>query len=200
MWIMQEIITEIQPDFIIETGTWMGGSAFYYATLLKHVNPKGKIITIDIAPKVSTSMKMLEENPSQYNMVKCIFDDYIEVITSNSIDPELIKQLKERTKNKKVMITLDSCHNYEHVIQELNLYSELVSPESYIVVQDTFLDEKQIWLAKWATCGPLKKRAGPRKAVEEFLKKNNDFKIDKSREKFLFTFYPSGYLKKVKNN
>jgi cephalosporin hydroxylase len=199
MWIMQEIITEIRPDFIIETGTFAGGSAVYYATILKQVNNKGKVITVDIDPKprMVNINKLKKEDDVLYNRVQEISDKYIEFITSNSVDPALIERLKEQTKNKKVLITLDSCHSYEHVLNELILYSQLVSPGSYLIVQDTFLDDKDEWIEKYAKCPGWKIKKGPMKAVHEFLEKNRDFKVDKSRERFLFTFYPSGYLKKI---
>jgi cephalosporin hydroxylase len=198
MWIMQEIITEIRPDFIIETGTFAGGSAVYYATILKQVNNKGKIITVDIDPKprMININKLKKEDDVLYNRVQEISDNYIEFITSNSVDPALIERLKEQTKNKKVLVTLDSCHSYEHVLNELILYSQLVSPGSYLIVQDTFLDDKEEWIEKYAKCPGWKIKKGPMKAVNEFLGENRDFKVDKSRERFLFTFYPSGYLKK----
>jgi cephalosporin hydroxylase len=202
MWIMQEIITEIRPDFIIETGTCSGGSALYYATILKQVNNKGKVITIDIDPKprMDNINKLEKEDEHLYNTVKEISDNYIEFITSNSVDPALIERLKEQTKNKKVLVTLDSCHSYEHVLKELILYSQLVSPGSYLIAQDTMLDDKEEWLEKHATCPGYKIKAGPMQAVKEFLKENHDFKVDKSKERFLFTFYPSGYLKKIQRN
>ena len=198
LWIMQEIITEIRPDFIIETGTFAGGSAAYYATILRQVNSKGKVITIDIdaKPRTVNINKLKKEDDLLYNRVKEISHNYIEFITSDSVDPALIERLKEKTKNKKVLVTLDSCHSYEHVLNELTLYSQLVSPGSYLIVQDTFLDDKQEWIEKYAKCPGWKIKGGPLKAVHEFLGENRDFKIDKSRERFLFTFYPSGYLKK----
>ena len=198
MWVMQELITNIRPDFIIETGTAAGGSALYYATILKEVNSNGKVITVDIDPHVEQiSFKRLQENPPLYRKVKNIFDDYIEIITSNSVDPALIKHLREQTKGKKVMVTLDSCHNYEHVLKELFCYSELVSPGSYLIVQDTFLDEKEEWVEKYAGCSGwgYTIKGGPRKAVEEFLMDNHDFIADRSCEKFLLTFYPSVFEK-----
>jgi cephalosporin hydroxylase len=199
MWIMQEIITEIRPDFIIETGTFAGGSAVYYATILKQVNNKGKVITVDIDPKprMVNINKLKKEDDVLYNRVQEISDNDIEFITSNSVDPALIERLKEQTKNKKVLITLDSCHSYEHVLNELILYSQLVSPGSYLIVQDTFLDDKDEWIEKYAKCPGWKIKKGPMEAAKEFLEKNRDFKVDKSRERFLFTFYPSGYLKKI---
>ncbi|MCX5897521.1 MAG: CmcI family methyltransferase [Proteobacteria bacterium] len=199
MWIMQEIITEIRPDFIIETGTFAGGAALYYATILNQVNNKGKVITVDIDPKprIFNINKLKKDNDLLYKTVKELNDNYIEFITSNSVEPALIERLKKQTKNKKVLVTLDSCHSYEHVLKELTLYSQLVSPGSYLIAQDTFLDDKEEWIEKYAKCPGWKIKGGPRKAVNEFLRENRDFKVDKSKERFLFTFYPSGYLKKV---
>ncbi len=199
MWIMQELITEIRPDFIIETGTFAGGAALYYATILKQVNNKGKVITVDIdpEPRMFNINELKKNNALFYNTVKEINNNYIEFITSNSVDPALIERLKKQTKNKKVLVTLDSCHSYEHVLKELTLYSQLVSPGSYLIAQDTFIDDKEEWIEKYAKCPGWKIKGGPKKAVNEFLRENRDFKVDKSRERFLFTFYPSGYLKKV---
>jgi len=199
LWIMQEIITEIRPDFIIETGTFAGGSAAYYATILRQVNSKGKVITIDIdaKPRMVNIKKLKKEDDLLYNRVKEISHNYIEFITSDSVDPALIERLKEKTKNKKVLVTLDSCHSYEHVLNELTLYSQLVSPGSYLIVQDTYIDDSEEWLeTHTADCPGKKIKGGPLKAVKEFLKEHRDFKIDKSKERFLFTSYPSGYLKK----
>lgn len=199
MWIMQEIISEIRPDFIIETGTCSGGSAVYFASILKQVNKQGRVITIDIMPdrRIDSFNKLKNDNEHLYNTVKEISDNYIEFITSNSVDPSLIERLKEQTKNKKVLVTLDSCHSYEHVLQELTLYSQLVSPGSYLIAQDTLLDDDEKWLERHATCPGYTIKAGPMQAVNEFLKLNRDFNVDKSKERFLFTFYPSGYLKKM---
>ncbi len=203
MWITQEIIAEIRPDFIIETGTLCGGSALYYATILKQVNNKGKVITVDIdtKPRIDAINNLIKENDRLYNTVKEISDNYIEFITSNSVDPALIERLKEQTKNKKVLVTLDSCHGYEHVLNEITLYSQLVSPGSYLIVQDTYIDDNEEWLeTHTADCPGKKIKGGPLKAVKEFLEKNHDFKVDKSKERLLFTSYPSGYLKKIQRN
>ena len=105
----------------------------------------------------------------------------------------MINAISKKVKNHTVLVTLDSCHAKEHVLKELNLYSPFVSLNSYIIVQDTFFDVFPDLKPIYAFTGP-----GPLKAVEEFLKTNNDFEIDHSREKLLVTYYPSGYLKRVR--
>jgi len=202
MWMIQEMITEIQPDVIIETGTLGGGSALYYASILKEVNENGKVITIDIAPVVDEWIEKIKATPHMHRRVEALFRDRIEVITSNSVDPKLVADLAERVRGKRVMVMLDSCHNYEHVLKELELYSPMVSVGSYIIVQDTIIDKgiaagSQL-MKEAAQCPGYEQTGGPGKAATEFLAKNDNFEIDQSRERFFVSFFPSGYLKRIK--
>ncbi len=87
------------------------------------------------------------------------------------------------------MAILDSDHHKEHVLRELEIYSKFVTRESYIIVEDTNINGHPVR----SKFGP-----GPMEAVKEFLKMNDDFIIDRSREKFYLTFNPDGYLKKMK--
>jgi cephalosporin hydroxylase len=92
---------------------------------------------------------------------------------------------------KKIMVILDSDHSKEHVLKELNFYHGLVSKGSYLVVEDSNLNGHPVH-SGWGT-GP-----GPMEAIEEFLPEHPEFVIDKTKEKFLMSFNPNGYLKKVK--
>jgi cephalosporin hydroxylase len=89
----------------------------------------------------------------------------------------------------RIMTILDSDHHKEHVLRELEIYSKFVTKESYIIVEDTNINGHPVR----STFGP-----GPMEAIKEFLKMNEDFMIDRSREKFYLTFNPDGYLKKMK--
>jgi cephalosporin hydroxylase len=202
MWVIQEMIVEIQPDFIIEAGTFAGGSALYYASILKEVNERGKVITIDIEPRVDEWIEKMEVTPYAHDRVEALFDDRIEIIKSNSVDPELVEALAQRVEGARVMVMLDSCHNYEHVLKELELYSPMVSVGSYIIVQDTIIDEGIAagfeLMKNAARCPGYEEQGGPARAVEEFLAKSEDFSVDSSRERFLVTMFPSGYLKRTK--
>ena len=202
MWIIQEMITEIRPDFIIEAGTLAGGSALFYASILKEVNDQGKIITIDIEPRVDAALRNLEKQPELHRRVTEIFARYIEVVTSNSVDPALIAELTERVAGKTVMVMLDSCHNYGHVMKELELYSPLVSVGSYIIVQDTIIDagiaQGSAFMAEASECPGYTVTGGPGKAAAEFLAGNDGFAADPSRERFGVTMFPSGYLQRLR--
>lgn len=176
-WVMQEIISEVKPDFIIETGTGYGGTALFYATVLEKVNENGKVITVDIqphSPKVAAFKTWREK---------------VRFIQGSSTSPDVIDAIAKQVKGHKVLVTLDSDHSKAHVLKELNLYSDFVSVNSYLVAQDTNIDK----LKAMPGFGP-----GPMAAVKEFLKSNKNFIVDRNRERYILTNHPSGFLKRVK--
>jgi len=113
----------------------------------------------------------------------------VEMIVGSSVDPKVTDQVAQEVLGKKVLVTLDSLHTRDHVLKELEIYSKLVSPGSYLVAQDTNINGNPVLPA----FGP-----GPHEAVQEFLRTHDNFVVDHSREKFLLTFYPGGWLKRVK--
>jgi cephalosporin hydroxylase len=176
-WSMQEIISEIRPDYIVETGTANGGTSLFYADVLSSVNPEGRVITVDVQQHVEDASKLP------------MWKERVEMIVGSSVDPRVTDQIARAVSGKKVLVTLDSLHTRDHVLRELEIYSKLVSPGSYLVVQDTNINGHPVAPGS----GP-----GPGEAVEEFLKTHDNFQVDRSREKFLLTFYPGGWLKRVK--
>jgi cephalosporin hydroxylase len=177
MWAIQEIIAETRPDFIVETGTFKGGGAVFYASILQYVNPAAKVITVDIKPQFEDAARLK------------LFQERVEFIEGSSVSDEVIARIAARIKGGRVMVTLDSDHHMDHVLKELRLYSKFVSPGGYLIVQDTSHNGH-----------PLKTTygKGPMEALDEFLKGDKDFERDESREKFLLTFHPKGYLKRIR--
>lgn len=176
-WNMQELISEIRPDYIIETGTMNGGTTLFYAEVLSYWNPNGRVITIDIAPQI--------EEASQ----RPLWQKRVEMIVGSSTDPKVTDHVAQEVQGKKVLVTLDSLHTRDHVFDELQVYSKMVTPGSYLVVQDTDLNGHPVKPG----FGP-----GPMEAVQDFLKTNDNFIVDREREKFMLTFYPGGWLKRIK--
>ena|SRR5689334_4975503 len=170
LWIYQEIIAELRPDLIIETGTLMGGSALYMAHLLD-ITGKGEIITIDIQARTPRP-----DHPR------------IKYVTGSSTDAGLIQSLLADRPDETRLVILDSDHSKAHVLNELHLLSPYVSLGSYLIVEDTNLNGHPAF----PSFGE-----GPYEAVEEFLSTRTDFAVDRSREKFLLTFNPKGYLKRI---
>ncbi len=121
----------------------------------------------------------------------------IQLLQGSSVSAEVISEVKKRVGDKKTLVILDSNHAYEHVKQELELYSPLVQKDSYLIVFDTVIDD----LADELSSGrPWGYRNGPKKAVQEFLLKSKRFEIDHDiQNKLMITAAPSGYLKCVLN-
>src|ERR1035438_7219347 len=124
---MQELIWEIKPDLIIETGIAHGGSLIYYASLLELIG-KGEVLGIDIDIR-EHNKKKIEEHPMYKR---------IHMLEGSSVTQEMVDRISPFTRGKKsILICLDSNHTHEHVLAELNLYAPFVTPGSYIVVFDT---------------------------------------------------------------
>ena len=167
----QEIISETRPDVLIEAGTYKGGSAFYFASLFDLLG-KGRVITMDI-----------EDFPDKPKHPR------IEYLVMSSISDEAVRHIKAEVKPEdRVMVSLDSNHTVQHVSRELQIYSQLVSKGCYLVVEDTNINGHPVNFAY----GP-----GPMEAVEAFITKNHNFEIDRSREKFMLTVSPKGYLRRI---
>jgi len=184
---MQEIIWQIQPDLIIETGVAHGGSIVYYASLLELIGKDGIVVGIDIDIR-KHNRELIETHP----MFK-----RIKLIERSSISNETIKEVEQIVKTKnRIMVCLDSNHTHEHVLKELQLYSNFVTTGSYCVVFDTIIEDMPadyIWNRPWG------KGNNPKTAVWEFLKTNDNFIIDKNIEnKLLITVAPDGFLKRIK--
>ncbi|WP_018614943.1 cephalosporin hydroxylase family protein [Segetibacter koreensis] len=184
---MQEIIWEVKPDLIIETGIAHGGSLIYYASLLELIG-KGEVLGIDIDIRKHNKAE-IEKHP----MFK-----RIKMLEGSSISEDIIGQVKSIAKDKqKILVILDSNHTYDHVLRELELYSPFVSLSSYIVVFDTIVEDLPANYFKEER--PWGIGNNPKTAVFEFLKKNTDFVIDKEIDnKLLISVAPQGYLKRIK--
>jgi len=172
LWIYQEIIFETRPDVIVEAGTRLGGSAYFFACvfdLMKH----GRVLTIDV-----------QDHPGRPR------HERITYLLGSSTSDEMIQEVRSLIREgEKVMVSLDSDHSKTHVLDELSLYGSLVTVGNYLVVEDTDINGHPVR----PKFGP-----GPMEALEEFLEKKPNFVSDISREKFGMTFNPRGYLKRIR--
>lgn len=175
LWLYQEMLWELRPDVIIECGTFHGGSALYYAKLFDMMDLDGEIITIDVDP--------MPDMPVHKR---------ITYLVGSSTSSEIVGKVKELIEDKKkIMVILDSDHSKEHVLKELELYHGFVTPGSYLVVEDSNINGHPVYSGFGQ--GP-----GPWEAMEAFLPGHPEFVPDKTKEKFLMSFNPNGYLKRIK--
>lgn len=183
---MQEIIWSVKPDLIIETGIAHGGSLIYYASLMELIG-KGEVLGIDIDIR-EHNRKEIESHP----MIK-----RIKMMQGSSVDSSLVADVRKYAEGKgSVMVCLDSNHTHSHVLDELNFYSPLVTPGSYMVVFDTIVEDlpdNYLPDRAWA------RGDNPKTAVFEFLKTHPEFIIDTEIDnKLLVSVAPQGYLKRIK--
>lgn len=169
LWIYQEILHELRPAAIIETGTASGGGALFLASLCDLLG-RGEVITVDIEER---------RRPSHPRLT---------YVSGSSTAPEVVARVKELVGDRApVLVILDSDHSRTHVLEELQRYAPLVTSGSYLIVEDTNVNGHPVL----PDFGP-----GPMEAVEEFLATSGEFSVDAGREKFMLTFNPRGFLRK----
>lgn len=185
---MQEIIWNVRPDLIIETGIAHGGSLVYYASLLEMIGGDAYVVGIDIDIRAH-NREAIEAHPMSRR---------IRMIEGSSVSDEVASQVAGHVKGKEsVLVALDSNHTHEHVLDELRIYSPHVTRGSYIVVFDTLVEDMP---AELVGDRPWGIGNNPKTAVHEFLSGTDKFEIDKNIEsKLMITVAPDGYLKRVKD-
>jgi cephalosporin hydroxylase len=188
---LQEVIFQLQPDVIVETGVAHGGGLIFYASLCKAMG-KGRVVGVDVEIRAH-NRKALEEH---------FLSSYLTLIEGSSIDPTVIAQVEKQVRNAdRVMVTLDSAHNKAHVLAELEAYAPIVSVGSYIIAMDGIMEQ----VAGAPRTNPDWTWNNPRQAVLEFLKANPDFVLEEPP--FLFnegsvrsrvTYWPGAFIKRVR--
>lgn len=199
---MQELIWEVKPDLIIETGIAHGGSLIMSASMLALLdmceaiesgavldpkNSKRKVLGLDIDIR-QHNREAIESHP---------MSSRIQMIQGSSIAPEVIEQVRAVATNyQRVMVCLDSNHTHDHVLAELEAYAPLTSVGSYCVVFDTIVEDMPKTMFPDRPWGP---GDNPKTAAREYLKTHLEFEIDKSIDhKLLISVAPDGYLRRVK--
>lgn len=177
----QEIIFDTKPNVIIETGTCMGSSAtFFLDTMIACKIENPKVISIERLPYI-------REAPDTLG---------ITFLVGSSLEPNIFNTVQSLiNKTDKIMVSLDSDHIEDHVLKELNLYSNLVSEGCYLVVEDTFLGEYGVFTTDDESRFRPDTGKTPKDAVDRFLFTNKNFVIDTNRNK-LISMNPNGYLLK----
>lgn len=188
---MQEIIWQVKPDLIIETGIAHGGSLIFSASMLELIanctGHQGEVLGLDIDIRAH-NRAAIEAHP--------LFKR-ITMLEGSSIAPDIIAQVHAKAKDKKcILVCLDSNHTHEHVLAELEAYAPLTSVGSYCVVFDTLIEDMPDNLYPDRPWG---QGNNPKTAVWEYLKTHDEFEIDQSiHNKLLITVAPDGYLKRVR--
>ena len=173
LWVVQEIIWETGVDTVIEIGVRHGGTTLWLSDVLANFRgANARVISIDLeAPAIA-----LPEN--------------VRFICGDSIAPATVAEAKSLSAGRKTMVIADGDHAAEHVLAEMRLYGPFVTEGCYFVAEDGIVD-----VMEWKSYTP-----GPSVAAEQFVRENDEFVIDRSREKFLLTYAPNGFLKRVRRS
>ncbi|BCF90131.1 MULTISPECIES: cephalosporin hydroxylase family protein [Paraburkholderia] len=199
---MQELIWEVRPDIIIETGIAHGGSLILSASMLAMLDlcdaiergemldpskPRRRVVGVDIDIRAH-NRAAIEAHP---------LANRIDLIQGSSVAPDVLEQVYKHAEGcKSVLVCLDSNHTHEHVLAELEAYAPLVTPGSYCVAFDTIIED----LPRDAFPDrPWDHGDNPKTAVWAFVEKHPEFEIDRQIDnKLLISVAPEGYLKRVR--
>lgn len=173
-WILQEILVEVKPDVVIEIGSAEGGSTLFVASILDLIG-KGRILSIDI-----DRSRFVARHPR------------IETLTGDSSSAPIVAQASESCRGQSVLVVHDGDHRKEPVLRDLEAYAPLVSVGSYVIVEDGVID----LFRPGDGIGGF--GDGPLAATEEFLSRHPEFEVDGARERYIATYNPRGYLRRVR--
>lgn len=172
LFVYQQVIHDTRPDVIVECGTAFGGSALFLANMCDLID-HGEVFTIDI-------QQMGPKSPPGHPRIS--------YIRGSSLSAQTLEYLRGRLAGRKGLVILDSEHTKEHVLREMEIYREFVPTGGYMIVEDSNINGHPIL----PHFGP-----GPMEAITEFVAKHPDWYIDVAREYLLFTYNPSGYLRRL---
>ncbi len=172
-WIYQEIVYEVKPEIIVEIGSAHGGTTLYFAHLMDLLG-QGAVISVDI-------------DRSNY----AVRHPRITAITGDSSSPDVIAQVQQRCAGKRVLVVHDGDHSRGQVLKDLRAYEALVSVGSYLIVEDGVMDLFDPGDGI-GTAAP-----GPLPAIKQFLKEHRNYIVDPTKERYVITYNPRGFLKKI---
>jgi len=178
----------VRPALVIETGVGHGGSLILHASMMELMGGDGLVVGIDVEIRPH-NRAALESHP----LIR-----RIRLIEGSSVDESVFDRVRDLAQGRSpVLVALDSNHTHEHVARELELYSPLVTKDSYLIVFDTVVEDMP---DEFFSDRPWRRGNSPKTAVREFLKRNDRFEVDAELEKRLvITVAPEGYLRRVKD-
>ena len=173
-WIYQEILYEVRPDVVVEIGSAHGGTTLFLSHLCDLIGT-GTVVSVEI-------------DRSRFE----VSHPRIAQVTGDSGSPEVLAQVEALCLDKRVLVIHDGDHSRDAVLRDLRLYAPLVSVGSYLIVEDGVMDlfRPGDGIGSFAP--------GPLAASEQFRREFPGFEVDQSRERYLMTYNPQGFLKRVR--
>ena len=171
LWVYQELIFDLKPEVVVEIGSYYGGTTQFLADIFPDIT----VVSVDIDRKC-----YMAKAPN-------IID-----ITGDCHHPETVDKVRVLCEGKKTLIIHDADHRKEAVLKDFELYSPMVSVDSYFIIEDAitdlFTEEEKIG-TPWD---------GPLHAIIEIMKNTDEFVLDRRLEYYLITYAPYGFLRRVR--
>lgn len=181
---LQEVIWNVRPELVVETGVARGGSVIFYASMLELLGGNGRVLGVDIDIR-EHNRETIERHPLARR---------IELIEGSSTAEDVVARVADAaTHAESVVVVLDSSHAHDHVVAELRAYSPFVTSGSYLVVLDTIVERMP---EDAFPDRPWGRGSNPMTALDEFLSEDSRFEIDTTiDDRLLISVAPRGYLR-----
>lgn len=195
--VLQRIVFDVEPKWIVETGTKFGGSAIFFGSMLamtgRTAGSGGGVITVDVH-ETTEARELLSDKPHR-------FAPYVrQRLIGDAKAPEILASISATIAADPgpVMVFLDDWHDGDHVYAELQVYSKLVTPEGILIVADTaFEDLADTPVVVPSEKYPDAKRSNPRVALRRFLSERSDFLVVSDYTSTGISNFPDSVLQKV---
>ena len=174
LWIYQEIVARVRPDVLVEIGSFEGGSTLFYAQLFDLLG-QGEVLSVDL-----DHSRFAVRHPR------------VTILTGDCSSPEVLGKVEERCRGRRALVIHDGDHRREAVRRDLELYAPFVSVGSYLIVEDGILD----LFPPNDDFGFIEQ--GPYPATLDFLARHPEFEIDESCERYVATYNPRGFLRRMR--
>lgn len=180
-WIYQEILYEVKPDIVIELGNKNGGGALFLASILELLG-HGMVLAVDL-------------DHSRFTVRHA----RIQLLTGDCSDAQVLAKVRAVCEGKRVLVIHDADHSRDAVLRDLRNYASLVSPGSFLIVEDSVHGVPGFSQDPTRLRGPFffQDQDTPLQAIELFLRENPAFVVDEPRERYILTANYRGYLRRV---
>ncbi len=187
---LQEVMYQLRPQVIVETGVFRGGSLLFHASLLEALGG-GQVIGVDL--KIAPDVREAIEGHALATRITLIEGD--------STHPAIVERVKEIVgASAPVLVILDSDHSRAHVARELEAYSPLVTPGSYIVATDGIMrdiSDVPRAVAGWKTDNPFEAACAFAATHPEFRQQQPPWLCHDGELRENVTYSPGAWLKRL---
>jgi cephalosporin hydroxylase len=168
--VISEHILAARPEVIVETGTFCGGSAIFFADMMRLADVEPRVISIDLAPLATP------DYPGVHYLIGL-----------SSTEPAVAARVAALTGGRRIFVVLDSDHQADHVYRELLLYAPLASVGDYVLVQD----------GNMHTALGLPLEQTPLGGIARFLAEDDRFRVDDAKLHLPVTSHVGGWLHRI---